>query len=80
MRFGEDANYFEASTPADPRRQGPLYVEARGQLQPAIDFYARAVQAADALGTTTGDLLAAVSVLYLSKELITDIYRRLNHK
>ena len=51
---------FEASPPADPRRQGPLYVEARGFLQPAVDFYVRAVRSADALGTTTGDLLAAV--------------------
>jgi hypothetical protein len=50
-----------ASPPADPRRQGPLYVEARGFLQPAVDFYARAVRAADALGSTTGDILASVS-------------------
>lgn len=50
-----------ASPPADPRRQGPLYVEARGYLQPAVDFYARAVRSADALGSTTGDILAAVS-------------------
>lgn len=60
LEFVFDANYFEASLPADPRRQGPLYVEARGYLQPAVDFYARAVRSADALGTTTGDLLAAV--------------------
>jgi hypothetical protein len=71
--FEEDANYFEASPPADPRRQSPLYVEARCHLQPAVDFYARAVQSADALGSTTGDLLAAVSALKLPKELITDI-------
>jgi len=50
-----------ASPPADPRRQGPLYVEARGYLQPAVDFYARAVRSADALGSTTGDILASVN-------------------
>lgn len=48
--------------PNDPRRQGPLYVEARGHLQPAVDFFTRAIRAADALGSTTGDLLAAVSL------------------
>lgn len=47
--------------PNDPRRQGPLYVEARGYLQPAVDFFTRAIRAADGLGYTTGDLLASVS-------------------
>lgn len=56
-----DADVKLASPPADPRRQGPLYVEARGYLQPAVDFYARAVRSADALGNTTGDILASVS-------------------
>jgi hypothetical protein len=44
----------------DPRRQGPLYVEARGYLHPAVDFFARAVQSADIDGSTSGGLLAAV--------------------
>jgi hypothetical protein len=57
----QDSDDDLASPPSDPRRQGPLYVEARGYLQPAVDFYARAVRAADALGSTTGDLLASVS-------------------
>jgi hypothetical protein len=55
-----DADEELASPPADPRRQGPLYVEARGYLQPAVDFYARAVRSADALGSTTGEILASV--------------------
>jgi hypothetical protein len=59
---GHDADEELASPPADPRRQGPLYVEARGYLQPAVDFYARAVRSADALGCTTGDILASVSL------------------
>lgn len=50
-----------ASPPNDPKRQGALYVEARGFLQPAVDFYKRAVQSADSTDTTTGDLLASVS-------------------
>ena len=63
--FGEDKHDADkelASSPADLRRQGPLYVEARGYLQPAVDFYARAVRSADALGCTTGDILASVSL------------------
>ena len=65
MDFEDDADCFEASPPTDPRRQGPLYVEARGYLQPAVDFYTRAVRSADALSSTTGDLLAAVSLTIL---------------
>ncbi|KAF7922824.1 uncharacterized protein EAE97_010988 [Botrytis byssoidea] len=47
--------------PNDPRRQSPLYVEARGYLQPAVDFFTRAIRAADGLGYTTGDLLASAA-------------------
>jgi hypothetical protein len=32
-------------------------------LQPAVDFYVRAVRAADALGSTSGELLASVSII-----------------
>lgn len=46
--------------PNDPRRQGPLYVEARGFLQPAVDFFTRAIRAAEGLGSTAGDLLTSV--------------------
>lgn len=51
--------------PNDPLRQGPLYVEAQGYLQPAADFFTRAIRAADNLGSTTGDLLASVRFLSL---------------
>lgn len=54
-------NSSSLAPPNDPRRQGPLYVEARGYLQPAVDFFTRAIRAADGLGYTTGDLLASVS-------------------
>jgi len=47
-------------TLADPRRQGPLYAEARGYLQASVDFYVQAVRAADSFGATTGDLLSSV--------------------
>ncbi|KAF5871040.1 uncharacterized protein Bfra_009596 [Botrytis fragariae] len=52
--------------PNDPRRQGPLYVEARGYLQPAVDFFTRAIRAADVLGYTTGDLLASAAESHMS--------------
>lgn len=42
------------------RIQGPLYVEARGYLQPAVDFFSRAVTAAEQNGSLTGDLLSSV--------------------
>jgi hypothetical protein len=62
LRSGEDSECIIGSAHPDPRRQGPLYVEARGYLQPAVDFFARAVRSADAAGATSGDLLAIVSL------------------
>ena len=77
----QDSDDDIASPPSDPRRQGPLYVEARGYLQPAVDFYGRAVRSADALGSTTGDLLASVSTLIPAQynAVLTD-YRLPSHK
>jgi hypothetical protein len=43
------------------RAQTPLFVEARGYLQPAVDFFSRAVSAAEQNGGLTGKLLASVS-------------------
>ncbi|KAF4635496.1 hypothetical protein G7Y89_g2609 [Cudoniella acicularis] len=59
------------SPPSDPRRQGPLYVEARGSLQPAVDFYSRAVRSADALGSITGELLASAAESQMSLGNVT---------
>jgi len=42
--------------------QSPLYVEARGYLQPAVDFLSRAVAAAERSDSLTGDLLATVGL------------------
>ncbi|KAK0126019.1 hypothetical protein ONS95_007640 [Cadophora gregata] len=60
-----------ASPPTDPRRQGPLYVEARGYLQPAVDFYARAVRSSDALGRISGDILASAAESQMSLGNVT---------
>ncbi|KAE8447583.1 hypothetical protein EG329_010554 [Mollisiaceae sp. DMI_Dod_QoI] len=60
-----------ASLPADPRRQGPLYVEARGYLQPAVDFFTRAVTSADSLGEIPGDLLASAAESCMSLGNVT---------
>jgi len=57
---GMNSNDLLASSSSDPRRQGPLYVEARGYLQPSVDFYNRAVQSADRLEVTSGELLSEV--------------------
>ncbi|TVY20254.1 hypothetical protein LARI1_G000732 [Lachnellula arida] len=67
----QDSDDDIASPPSDPRREGPLYVEARGYLQPAVDFYGRAVRSADALGSTTGDLLALAAESQMSLGNVT---------
>ncbi|RDL34515.1 uncharacterized protein BP5553_07643 [Venustampulla echinocandica] len=68
--LGQDSD-DAAAYPPDPRRQGPLYVEARGYLQPAVDFYARAVQSANARGSTTGGLLASAAESNMSLGNVT---------
>jgi len=67
---GNDSS-SQASPSADPRRQGPLYVEARGYLQPAVDFYARAVRSSDALGETPGAILASAAESQMSLGNVT---------
>ncbi|KAH6675508.1 hypothetical protein B0J14DRAFT_365197 [Halenospora varia] len=59
------------SPPRDPRRQGPLYVEARGYLQPAVDFYTRAIRSADTLGSTSGSLLSSAAESQMSLGNVT---------
>jgi hypothetical protein len=48
--------------PAVLRAQTPLFVEARGYLQPAVDFFSRAVFTAEQNDNLTGNLLASVSL------------------
>lgn len=64
-----NANHKTASPPSD--RQGPLYIEARGFLQPAVDFFARAVRAADTTGEITGDVLASAAESQMSLGNVT---------
>jgi hypothetical protein len=42
--------------------QGPLHVEARTHLQPAVDFFSRAVAAAEGSNSLTGELLSSVRI------------------
>jgi hypothetical protein len=76
----DDAEWEIVPPHPDPRRQGPLYVEARGYLQPAVDFFTRAVQSADADDTTTGDLLAAVRIKSALNLMELTIRRLPSHK
>lgn len=56
------------------RVQSQLYVEARGYLQPAADFYKRAVRASESNGGTTGKLLSSVSlIVWEGATFITDL-------
>ncbi|KAH8815132.1 hypothetical protein F5884DRAFT_871294 [Xylogone sp. PMI_703] len=48
------------------RSESPLYVEARGYLHPAVDFYQRAVAAADARDAITGELLSSAAEAHMS--------------
>ncbi|KAL1633644.1 hypothetical protein SLS56_002792 [Neofusicoccum ribis] len=51
---------------SDSRLHTAHYVEARGVLSPASDYFARAVQAAYAEGCMTGDLLEKAAEAYMS--------------
>lgn len=42
--------------------QGPLHVEARTHLQPAVDFFSKAVAAAEGSNSLTGELLSSVRI------------------
>lgn len=55
------AGNTSSQTEAEKRAGTAQYVEARGSLQPAIDFLERAIAAATSQHTLTGDLLATVS-------------------
>jgi hypothetical protein len=58
----EDAREAErAVIEADARAQTEDYVEARRMLIPAVDYFVRAVDAANGEGRLTGELLSEVS-------------------
>lgn len=51
-----------AAAEADARAHTADYVEARGRLIPAVDYFSRAVTAAERDGRLDGDLLSEVSI------------------
>ncbi|KFY26861.1 hypothetical protein V491_01138 [Pseudogymnoascus sp. VKM F-3775] len=51
----------DSSTTANKTAQGPLHVEARTYLQPAVDFFSRAVIAAEGSNSLTGELLSSAA-------------------
>ncbi len=58
----QDAREAErAVIEADARAHTADYVEARGMLIPAVDYFSRAVDAADENGRLSGELLSEVS-------------------
>ncbi len=57
----EEARDAERATAeADARAHTADYVEARGMLIPAVDYYSRAIDVADRDGLLTGELLSEV--------------------
>ncbi|KAK8243706.1 hypothetical protein HDK77DRAFT_7439 [Phyllosticta capitalensis] len=67
-----------AAGTGDGRLHGANYVEARGLLTPATDYFARAVQAAHAEGSLTGGLLEKAAEAYMSLGNVT--YSRHNRR
>jgi hypothetical protein len=57
----EEARDAERATAeADARAHTADYVEARGMLIPAVDYFSRAVEVAERVGELTGELLSEV--------------------
>lgn len=54
--------YISTKLAANKNAHCPLHVQARTHLQPAVDFFARAVVAAEGSDSLTGELLSSVSV------------------
>lgn len=63
----DDADALRAANEAEDRVQTAHYVEARGLLVPATDFFARAVEVADEEDGVTGELLVLVSECFVWK-------------
>jgi hypothetical protein len=58
----ESRDAAQAAAEADARVHTADYVEARGILLPATEYFSRAVNMAERRGRLTGDLLATVSI------------------
>jgi len=59
----EERDSSRTAREAEARLHTANYVEARGMLLPAADYFERAVRAAEVQGQLSGDLLAMVCVL-----------------
>ncbi|KAI9794200.1 MAG: hypothetical protein M1816_006125 [Peltula sp. TS41687] len=62
----DDAHHEQAVTEAAARLHTANYVEARGLLQPATDFFSRAVRTIDKDDNQMGELLEAAAEAYRS--------------
>lgn len=62
----DDRDAAVAVREADARLHTSDYVEARGMLLPAVEYFDRAVRAAEMQGLSSGDLLALVCDLIKS--------------
>jgi len=64
-----------AAAEADARAHTADYVEARGRLIPAVDYFSRAVAAAERDGRLDGDILSEVSIFcgYINLTTLTDL-------
>ncbi|KAH8800362.1 hypothetical protein F5884DRAFT_825037 [Xylogone sp. PMI_703] len=56
---------------ASKQSDNPSYVEARGYLYPALDFFHQAVKAADVKGSTNGDLLSLAADANISMGIVS---------
>lgn len=76
----EARDIARAAVEADARLHTSDYVEARGILLPSTEYFSRAVDMADRIGTQSGDLLALVCCgfhdLATKLKAISDIFDR----
>ncbi|KFX95518.1 hypothetical protein O988_05763 [Pseudogymnoascus sp. VKM F-3808] len=57
----EEGSCVSSDSTVNKNAQGPLHVEARTHLQPAVDFFSKAVAAAEGSNTLTGELLSSAA-------------------
>ncbi|KFY43444.1 hypothetical protein V495_03941 [Pseudogymnoascus sp. VKM F-4514 (FW-929)] len=57
----EEGSCVSSDSTVNKNAQGPLHVEARTHLQPAVDFFSKAVAAAEGSNSLTGELLSSAA-------------------
>ncbi|KFY49305.1 hypothetical protein V496_10125 [Pseudogymnoascus sp. VKM F-4515 (FW-2607)] len=62
----EEGSVISSDSSANRNAQGPLHVEARTHLQPAVDFFSSAVIAAEGSSSLTGELLSSAAEASMS--------------